>query len=174
MGQLLNLNCAILLMPVTHTMITKAHDLTSIYGPPWLQACATAIRTGDPGRLTTPLSWPHLDLRPAVAAQFLSNLIPFDKAVVFHKACAKYFILPCVFVHATLHYFNYGRAPYYSSRLGRGVYPATPKEAAWGTSYGGYGLSGEVIVIAMFFIYCGAHETVKRAHYETFWNTHHW
>eukprot|EP00966_Prymnesium_polylepis_P286870 6626039-Prymnesium_polylepis.2 len=25
----------------------------------------------------------------------------------------------------------------------------------------------------MFIIYCGAHEKVKRAHYETFWNTHH-
>jgi hypothetical protein len=78
MGQLLNLNCAILLMPVTHSMITRAHDLTSIYGPPWLRA--------------------------------LSFVIPFDKAVVFHKACAKYFILPFVTIHAVLHYFNYGKS----------------------------------------------------------------
>ena len=33
MGQLLNLNCAILLSPVTHSAITKAHDLTSINAP---------------------------------------------------------------------------------------------------------------------------------------------
>ena len=142
MGQLLNLNCAILLMPVTHSMITKAHDLTSIYGPPSLH--------------------------------WISQIIPFDKAIVFHKACAKYFILPMVFIHAVLHYCNYGRAPYYNAIFGNGVYPGTPAEAAWGTTYGGYGLTGEIILIAMFFIYNGAHERVKRAHYETFWNTHHW
>ena len=78
-----------------------------------------------------------------------------------------------VFIHAVLHYFNYGRAPYYNAVLGNGVYPATPKEAGWGITYGGYGLTGQVIVRALFFIYCGAHEKVKRAHYETFWNTHH-
>jgi len=141
MGQLLNLNCAVLLMPVTHSMITRAHDLTSIYGPRWLR--------------------------------WLSFVMPFDKAVVFHKACAKYFILPFVTIHAVLHYFNYGRAPYYNAVLGDGVYPATPREAAWGFTYGGFGLTGEIIVLAMFIIYCGAHEKVKRAHYETFWNTHH-
>ncbi len=59
-------------------------------------------------------------------------------------------------IHGTLHYFNYGRAPYYNALLGTGVYPATPKEAAWGTGYGGFGLTGELIVIAMFIIYCGA------------------
>jgi len=40
-------------------------------------------------------------------------------------------------------------------------------------TYGGYGLTGNIILLAMFFIYSGAHERVKRAHYETFWNTHH-
>eukprot|EP00966_Prymnesium_polylepis_P286871 6626039-Prymnesium_polylepis.3 len=114
-GQLLNLNCAVLLMPVTHSMITKAHDLTSIYGPPWLR--------------------------------WLSFVLPFDKAVVFHKACAKYFLLPCGALRGVLHYFNYGRAPYYNAVLGSGVYPATPREAAWGTSYGGFGLTGEFIVV---------------------------
>ena len=140
MGQLLNLNCAILTMPVTHSMIKNMHDLTSIYGPQWMH--------------------------------FVAFVIPFDKAVVFHKACAKYFILPCVFVHATLHYFNYGRAPYYNAIFGN-TYPATPQEAGWGLTYGAYGLSGQLIVIAMFIIYCGAHEKVKRSHYETFWNSHH-
>jgi hypothetical protein len=38
---------------------------------------------------------------------------------------------------------------------------------------GAFGLTGNVIILAMFFIYCGAHERVKRAHYETFWNSHH-
>ena len=106
--------------------------------------------------------------------QWLSFVLPLDKAVVFHKACAKYFILPCVAIHGTLHYFNYSRAPYYyNALLGTGAYAATPKEAAWGTGYGGFGLTGEFIVISMFIIYCGAHEKVKRAHYETFWNSHH-
>ena len=95
------------------------------------------------------------------------------RQVTFHKACAKYFILPCVFVHATLHYFNYGRAPYYHAIFRAGGYPPTPAEAAWGATYGGYGLTGQIIVLAMFLIYSGAHERVKRSHYETFWNTHH-
>lgn len=51
-----------------------------------------------------------------------------------------------VFIHAVLHYFNYGRAPYYNALLGKGVYPATPKEAGWGYTYGGYGLTGQVCV----------------------------
>ena len=57
--------------------------------------------------------------------------------------------------------------------LGTGVYPATPKEAGWGVTYGGFGLTGQVICIAMFIIYAGAHERVKRAHYETCTPPHH-
>ena len=64
MGQLLNLNCAILLMPVTHKLVVFCQDATSIKGYPWMR--------------------------------WVSFFIPWDKAVVFHKACAKYFILPFV------------------------------------------------------------------------------
>ena len=44
---------------------------------------------------------------------------------------------------------------------------------AWFPTYGGFGLTGELIVLAMFTIYSGANDKVKRSHYETFWNTHH-
>ena len=49
-------------------------------------------------------------------------VLPLDKNVVFHKACAKYFIVSSVFGHAIAHYANYGSAPYYAAALGSEVY----------------------------------------------------
>ena len=68
---------------------------------------------------------------------------------------------------------NYSRAPYYSAILKKGIYSSSPTVMAWGTSYGGFGLTGELLLVAMLFIYAGAHDNVKRTHYETFWATHH-
>ena len=31
------------------------------------------------------------------------------------------------------------------------------------------GLTGQLLVLTMFLIYSGAHDKVKRSHYETFW-----
>ena len=47
--------------------------------------------------------------------RWLPFWVPFDKNIVFHKACAKYYIWVSVFGHATAHYYNYGFAPYYNA-----------------------------------------------------------
>ena len=93
----------------------------------------------------------------------------------FHKAAAKYFILTSVFCHATAHYFNYAAAPLYHAELGAHVYSASPTEMAWGPGAPGAssglapGFTGELLLLCMLVIYAGAHERVKRQHYETFW-----
>ena len=53
---------------------------------------------------------------------FVPYILPLDKNIVFHKACAKYFIFVCVFGHASAHYFNYAAAPYYNGALGDAIY----------------------------------------------------
>ena len=65
-------------------------------------------------------------------------------------------------VHGLLHYFNYSRAPYYNAQFGPGGYSASAVEMAWFPTYGGFGLTGELIVLAMFTIYSGANDKVKR------------
>jgi hypothetical protein len=37
----------------------------------------------------------------------------------------------------------------------------------------GPGLSGQLLCLVMLVIYAGAHEKVRRVHYETFWYSHH-
>ena len=41
---------------------------------------------------------------------WIPYVLPLDKNIVFHKACAKYFILISVVGHATAHYVNYAKA----------------------------------------------------------------
>ncbi|KAL1514521.1 hypothetical protein AB1Y20_003619 [Prymnesium parvum] len=147
-GQMLNFNCAVMVLPVVRSLVMWLHNATSIRAP-WF------------------LAW-----IPAV--------MPLDKNVVLHKATAKYFILVAVFGHASAHYFNYGAAPYYNKALDDHNYARSPSVMAWdpwapgaGPSGVSAGFTGEVLMICMLIIYGGAHEKVKRAHYETFWYTHH-
>ena len=58
------------------------------------------------------------------------------------------------------------------------MYLASPTEMAWSwtTPYPRFpsaGFTGQLLVLTMLVIFSGAHEKVKRAHYETFWYTHH-
>ena len=152
-GQLLNLNCAIMILPVFRKAVMKMHDITSL-------------------RKSGFLAW-------------LPVFVPFDKNVVFHKAVAKYFIVACVFGHGTSHYINYAYAPYYNKAFTDAglphVYAKDPIIAAWSPKptetsaflTGGQGFTGNLLIIVMVTIYAGAHDTVKRRHYETFWITHH-
>ena len=157
-GQLLNLNCAVMLLPVIRTAVMKVHD-------------ATSLRSKGAHS-----SW--LDILLAN----LPALVPVDKNVVFHKACAKYFIFASVFGHAAAHYFNYAYAPFYHGALAAngldGKYGEQPFEMAWhpratGSRFLGAGFTGNLLVLTMVTIFAGAHDTVKRRHYETFWFTHH-
>ena len=111
---------------------------------------------------------------------------------VFHKACAKYFVVVAVFLHGTAHYYNYAYAPYYNAALRAadptgalaGLYDGVPFRMAWSprpldkditriSNVFGAGFTGQLLILVMVTIYSGAHDTVKRRHYETFWYTHH-
>jgi len=145
-GQVLNFNCTFMIFPVVRSLFCWLHDVTST-SPPWY------------------LAW-------------IPYVIPLDKNIVFHKACAKYFIFVAVFGHAGAHYLNYSNAPFYNAGLGQKVYDASPTVMAWDPSAPGAnpisaGFTGELLLIVMLLIYSGAHDKVKRSHYETFWYTHH-
>eukprot|EP00316_Scyphosphaera_apsteinii_P000366 CAMPEP_0119303326 /NCGR_PEP_ID=MMETSP1333-20130426/4778_1 /TAXON_ID=418940 /ORGANISM="Scyphosphaera apsteinii, Strain RCC1455" /LENGTH=1066 /DNA_ID=CAMNT_0007305975 /DNA_START=248 /DNA_END=3448 /DNA_ORIENTATION=- len=148
-GQLLNLNCTVMVLPVVRGLVMRLHNITSFKGTPWF------------------LKW-------------IPFVLPLDKNVVFHKACAKYFIFVSVFGHATAHYMNYQYAPYYEQALGAAIYNRSPTKMAWlpgapdRNKLGiAAGFTGEVLMTVMLIIYCGANDQVKRSHYETFWYSHH-
>ena len=146
-GQMLNLNCAVLVLPVVRSLVMYLHDLSSL-NPPWY------------------LRW----------ITYVSGLL--DKNIVFHKSIAKYFILVSVLGHSFAHYYNYSSAPYYGQALGANVYDPSPTHMAWafivpGEDGMGPGLSGQLLCLVMLVIYAGAHEKVRRVHYETFWYSHH-
>jgi predicted ferric reductase len=147
-GQLLNLNCCVLILPVLRSVVMWLHNATSMHAP-WY------------------LKW-------------VPYVLQLDKNIVFHKACAKYAILLSVLGHAIAHYFNYAAAPYYAQELGPAIADPSPTTMAWSpVAPGGHlafpapGFTGQLLCIIMVVIYSGAHDSVKRQHYETFWYTHH-
>ena len=141
-GQLLNLNCMFMLLPVVRSLVMWLHNQMSVR-PPWY------------------LAW------------FPRQLL--DKNIVFHKACAKYFILVSVFGHATAHYLNYAAAPYYEAELGEVNYGRSPTRMAWdpgsqGASTGiAPGFTGEVLLMTMLVIFSGTARkpTRRRRHTQT-------
>ena len=101
--------------------------------------------------------------------------------------------------HATAHYFNYAKAPYYESEfstlvagdathfyVGNSLYmawnPGAPGRSAFvsvpsqdlSLSHGiSAGFTGQLLLLVMVIIYAAANDKVKRSHYETFWYAHH-
>jgi len=145
-GQLLNLNCTVMILPVVRSLFRWLHDVTST-NPAWYVA-------------------------------WIPYVIPLDKNIVFHKASAKYFIFTSVIGHAGAHYMNYSNAPLYSAALTPALYEASATVMAWdpfapGAAPLNAGFSGEILSMVMLIIFSGAHDKVKRSHYETFWYTHH-
>ena len=158
-GQLLNLNCAVMLMPVFRKGVRYLHDISSFKGARF---------------------W------------WIPYVLPLDKNIVFHKACAKYFIFASVFGHATAHYCNYAKAPYYNFFYGSHVYVGNALHMGWSADAPGRsafvsvpdqekvivhgisaGLTGQLLLLVMMVIYAAANDKVKRSHYETFWYAHH-
>ncbi|KAJ3356221.1 hypothetical protein GGF32_001593 [Allomyces javanicus] len=92
---------------------------------------------------------------------FLSNIIPFDKNITFHRYVA-YAIVFFTWVHCTAHYWNY-----------RMLGLATTHSAEWYALISGPGLTGQVSTLALFLMVTSAAERVRRAHHEIFWYTHH-
>ncbi|KAI9189807.1 hypothetical protein H9P43_001240 [Blastocladiella emersonii ATCC 22665] len=92
---------------------------------------------------------------------FLNNIIPFDKNITFHRYVA-YSIVLFTWIHAMAHYWNY-----------RMLGLATKHTAEWYAVISGPGLTGQVATLALFLMATSAAETVRRAHHEIFWYTHH-
>ena len=158
-GQLLNLNCAVMLMPVFRKGVRYLHDISSFKGARF---------------------W------------WIPYIVPLDKNIVFHKACAKYFIFVSVLGHATAHYCNYAKAPYYNFFYKSHVYVGNALHMGWASDAPGRsafvsvpdqekvithgisaGLTGQLLLLVMMVIYAAANDKVKRSHYETFWYAHH-
>ena len=168
-GQLLNLNCAVLLVPVLRSLVRRLQDLTSIKGPPALRFLAKVFipdknivfhKAVAKVRATHHASQNPSRPAPAHHHHLLSHAAdPADPA--FSRP--QYFIFVLAVVHGLLHYFNYSRAPYYNAQFGPGGYSNSAVEMAWFPTYGGFGLTGELIVLAMFTIYSGANDKVKRS-----------
>ena len=85
-GQLLNLNCALMLLPVFRKGVRYLHDISALKGSRF---------------------------------NFIQYILPLDKNIVGHKMIAKYWIFFSVWGHATAHYFNYAKAPYYESEFAK-------------------------------------------------------
>ena len=85
-GQLLNLNCALMLLPVFRKGVRYLHDISALKGSTF---------------------------------NFIQYILPLDKNIVGHKMIAKYWIFVSVWGHATAHYFNYAKAPYYESEFAK-------------------------------------------------------
>ena len=155
-GQLLNLNCAVLLVPVLRSLVRRLQDLTSIKGPPALRFLAkvfipdknivfhkavakvraTHHASQNPSR-PAPAHHHHLLSHAADPASRLHSLtLSRHLSIIFVLAV----------VHGLLHYFNYSRAPYYNAQFGPGGYSDSAVEMAWLPTYGGFGLTGELIV----------------------------
>lgn len=96
------------------------------------------------------------DLSVTGASAFAKYMPPLRKNVVLHKFIAC-FVLAGALGHILFHLLNLWKAP----------------EATTARFQPGAFVSGFLITFAMVVIFAGAQNRVKRAKYETFWNTHH-
>jgi len=87
---------------------------------------------------------------------FAKYVPPLRKNIIFHKFIA-IFILIGSLGHIFFHVINFMKSP----------------EGTTASFKAGAFVTGYLITIAMFIIYSGAQNRVKRAQYEIFWNAHH-
>jgi hypothetical protein len=138
-GGCLNLNCALILFPVTRLMLSKLNNLGTSYS-----------RFQGGGGLFT-----RFFARP------LTRYVPLNKNIEFHKTCALAIFL-FAWGHTICHCLNMERAALttlsYFTAFGWG-----------GTDF----FTGAVVCLSMFFIYSAAPDVVRRANFETFFQSHH-
>jgi len=100
----------------------------------------------------------------------LNNIIPFDKAITFHKATA-WSIVAGTVVHVIAHMVNFYR-----------FVMADPKANTTGERFvaflavnftTGPGVTGWIMVTSLFVMVWFALEKKRRAHFEWFWYSHH-
>ncbi|KAI9221431.1 ferric reductase NAD binding domain-containing protein [Blastocladiella britannica] len=138
---------------------TNWHVYETLVGPGIATAkSAAACLNLDSGIILFPVCRTAVSL---LRVTFLNNIIPFDKNITFHRYVA-YAIVFFTWVHVTAHYWNY-----------RMVGIATTHSAEWYAYVSGPGLTGQVATVALFLMATSAAESVRRAHHEIFWYTHH-
>lgn len=91
-----------------------------------------------------------------------TRYIPLNKNIEFHKLCA-IMVFIYSWLHVIFHYANLYTANYATLRIFHFL--------QWdGTDY----FTGAVVTFAMFIIYSGAFDRLRRVKYEIFFNTHQW
>ena len=148
-GQLLNFNCALIVIPVITELLHYLHDV-KIHAGRGVDHSST-----------------H-----ATSQTTLSKYVPLGKNITFHRYIA-YMIAANVFGHTLAHFVDYSthpgqvRSAYDVSKLQ--VLPASfgiiRALEAWYT--------GVIIVVCMVFMYSAAQESVKRDCFNSFWFSHH-
>lgn len=92
----------------------------------------------------------------------VSRFLPLTKNLDLHKLVAGVVGFSTV-GHMIAHFANHAE----SAKAMSFLFEAAGKDLLW------LWISGSIIALAMFFIYSGAQETVKRANYLIFWWSHH-
>eukprot|EP01043_Picozoa_sp_COSAG02_P006397 COSAG02_NODE_181_length_30783_cov_53.060520_24_plen_1137_part_00 len=148
-GQLLNFNCALIVIPVITELLHYLHDVK-----------VKSARDVD-----------HTSTH-ATSETTISKYVPLGKNITFHRYIA-YMIAGNVFVHTLAHFLNYSihpgetRSAYDITKLqflpeSLGVIRALE---AWYT--------GVIIIVCMICMYSAAQESVKRGCFNSFWFSHH-
>jgi NADPH oxidase len=92
----------------------------------------------------------------------LNKVIPFDEAIFFHKQAA-FSMLFYTILHGNAHYINFFNAQM--------LLKFAPTHYIHYVHAGG--ITGHVMVMAMFWMYTSAHISIRRQSFELFWYVHH-
>lgn len=143
-GACLNFNCALIAMPVTKLLLARLNNFGKSY---------SSMSSGS-----------------NILAQYFNKFfahpftryVPLSKNIEFHKLIASV-VFFFAWVHTLCHFGNYALSSV-------GTLRAFRKYGWGGTTF----LTGFVILLAMFFIYSAATNSVKNAMFENFFWAHHW
>ena len=146
-GVCLNLDCALILLPVTKGLLRRLNNIG-------VSLSNKRLRNE------------HYLITKIFALPF-TRYVPLAKNIEFHKLCA-FMILFCTTGHMVCHFINLGAANTSTSTLFRN-YLGFPVLKWDGAAF----FTGSVIVLAMLFIFTSALDKVRAAKYEIFFACHH-
>eukprot|EP00164_Ancoracysta_twista_P003330 GFYU01004442.1.p1 GENE.GFYU01004442.1~~GFYU01004442.1.p1 ORF type:complete len:532 (-),score=157.56 GFYU01004442.1:106-1701(-) len=106
----------------------------------------------------------------------ISDFIPLDKNITFHKLCARVMLVG-VIAHTTAHYFNFKKLASVNIDTLNGIMVGTKFDSV--PSFYEFGLgtlpgiTGHLLTIIVMLLYTSAWDGVRRSSFEIFWYTHH-
>lgn len=139
-GGCLNLNCALILFPVTRLLLSKLYNVGTSYSR--YQGNNSSVFT-------------------RFFAHPITRYVPLNKNIEFHKICAM-----------SIFFFSWGHTICHCLNLARAAETTLWVFSAFGW-VGTDFFTGAVVTVSMFFIYSAAPDIVRRAHFETFFSSHH-